>query len=156
MYCFISILEALYIHPKFKLTLCLHKMISVSLSHNHFHNILRLFDVLPNFPFTTSEAMCDYYLWTWYIQVSSRVAERLKIYEIRKCQESVKVSWNSILVPSLPVKMKILLIIAKNSWKTKNNFSHNALFHTKTRVSLRQLVNDCRSRFSSTKKNSLW
>ena len=30
--------------------------------YNHFHNILRLFDVLPNFPFTTSEAMGDYYL----------------------------------------------------------------------------------------------
>ena len=41
---------------------------------NHFHNILRLFDVLPNFTFTTSETMGDYYLQTWYI----RVAERLK------------------------------------------------------------------------------
>ena len=30
--------------------------------YNHFHNILRLFDVLPNFPFTTSETMWDYYL----------------------------------------------------------------------------------------------
>ena len=30
--------------------------------YNHFHNILRLFDVLPNFPFTTSETMGDYYL----------------------------------------------------------------------------------------------
>ena len=29
---------------------------------NHFHNILRLFYVLPNFPFTTSETMGDYYL----------------------------------------------------------------------------------------------
>ena len=29
---------------------------------NHFHNILRLFDVLPNFPFTTSETMRDYHL----------------------------------------------------------------------------------------------
>ena len=28
----------------------------------HFHNILRLFDVLPNFPFTTIEMMGDYYL----------------------------------------------------------------------------------------------
>ena len=27
-----------------------------------FHNILRLLDVLPNFPFTTSETMGDYYL----------------------------------------------------------------------------------------------
>ena len=25
--------------------------------YNQFHNILRLFDVLPNFPFTTSETM---------------------------------------------------------------------------------------------------
>ena len=29
---------------------------------NLFHNILRLFDVLPNFPFTTSETMANYYL----------------------------------------------------------------------------------------------
>ena len=29
---------------------------------NQFHNILRLFDVLPNFSFTTIEAMFDYYL----------------------------------------------------------------------------------------------
>ena len=29
---------------------------------NHFHNILRLFDVLPSFPFTKSETMGDYYL----------------------------------------------------------------------------------------------
>ena len=33
-----------------------------NLFHNHFHNILRLFDVLPNCPFTTSETMRDYYL----------------------------------------------------------------------------------------------
>ena len=30
--------------------------------YNHFHNILRLFDVLTNFFFTTSETMRDYYL----------------------------------------------------------------------------------------------
>ena len=29
---------------------------------NHFHNILRLFNVLPNFLFTTSETMPNYYL----------------------------------------------------------------------------------------------
>ena len=29
---------------------------------NHFHNTLRLFDVLPNVPFTTSETMGDCYL----------------------------------------------------------------------------------------------
>ena len=47
-------------------------------SYNHFHNILRLFDFLPNFPVTKSETMGDYFLKTWYIQVVSRVAERLK------------------------------------------------------------------------------
>ena len=29
---------------------------------NHFHNFLRLFDVFPNFFFSTSETMRDYYL----------------------------------------------------------------------------------------------
>ena len=29
---------------------------------NHFHNILRLFDILTNFAFTTSEMMGEYYL----------------------------------------------------------------------------------------------
>ena len=31
-------------------------------TYNQFKNILRLFDVLPNFPFTTSETIDDYYL----------------------------------------------------------------------------------------------
>ena len=31
-------------------------------NYNQFHNILRLFDVLPNFLLATSETMCDYYL----------------------------------------------------------------------------------------------
>ena len=31
-------------------------------TYNQFHNILRRFDVLPNFPFTTSETMDNYYL----------------------------------------------------------------------------------------------
>ena len=47
-------------------------------TYNHFYNILRLFGVLPNFPFTTSETMSDYYLQLWYIRVAKRVAERLK------------------------------------------------------------------------------
>ena len=48
------------------------------LTSNHFHNILKFFDVLPNFPFTTSETMRDYYLQTWYILVASQGAELLK------------------------------------------------------------------------------
>ena len=47
-------------------------------TYNQFHNILRLFDVLPNFPLTTSETMGDYYLYTWYKRAVLWVAERLK------------------------------------------------------------------------------
>ena len=37
------------------------------------HNILRLFDVLPNFPFTASDTMPSYYSLTWYIRVFKRL-----------------------------------------------------------------------------------
>ena len=43
----------------------------VQKSYHHFHNILRLFDVLLDFPSTAIERMRD-------IRVASRVAERLK------------------------------------------------------------------------------
>ena len=33
-----------------------------ALSYNQFHYIVKLADVLPNFSFTTSETMCNYYL----------------------------------------------------------------------------------------------
>ena len=47
-------------------------------THSRFHNILRFFDALPNFPFTTSETMRDYHLQTQYIRVAQRVVERPK------------------------------------------------------------------------------
>ena len=34
----------------------------VKVNYNHFHNILKLFGVSQNLPFTTSEMMDDYYL----------------------------------------------------------------------------------------------
>ena len=40
-----------------------------------FDNILRLFDILPNFNFTSSEPMRNYYMSTWYIRVASRATE---------------------------------------------------------------------------------
>ena len=39
---------------------------------------MRIFDVLPNFAFTTSETKVDYLLKNWYIQAASQVAEGLK------------------------------------------------------------------------------
>ena len=50
-------------------------MAKKNFADNNFQNILRLFDVLPNFLFTTSDTMRDYYLQTWYIRVASRVAK---------------------------------------------------------------------------------
>ena len=43
--------------------------------YNHFQNILRLFDVLPDFPFAASETIRDYYLTTWHMAVVSRVGK---------------------------------------------------------------------------------
>ena len=61
-------------------------------SYNHVHNILRLFDVLPNALFSLSETIRDYYLQTWYIRVASRVAEPLKTSDLRKLGKIRKLS----------------------------------------------------------------
>ena len=52
--------------------------------YNYYHNILRLFGVLPNFHFTTTGTMRYYYLQTWYIPVASRVVKRLKTKDLSK------------------------------------------------------------------------
>ena len=56
----------------------------LSVSCNHFHNILRLFDVLTKFV-----KRCAIIT---YIRVASRVAERLKIWDLRKLGNIRKVS----------------------------------------------------------------
>ena len=53
---------------------------------------MRLFDVLPNFNFTTSEAMGDYYLSTTYIRVGSRDAKGLPTSKLIKLRNIRKVS----------------------------------------------------------------
>ena len=45
-----------------KVNITIERYIFVKIVYNHFHNTLRLFDDLPNFPFTTSETMCVYSL----------------------------------------------------------------------------------------------
>ena len=59
---------------------------------NQFDNILRLFDVLPNSPFTTNENMWDYYLSTWYIRVASGVAKHFKTGDLGKSENIKKLS----------------------------------------------------------------
>ena len=68
--CLFNIFSTLYKFQRFKSQ----KSGKKSEIYNHFHNILRLFDVLTNFPFTTSETMRDYYLQTWYIRIASQIA----------------------------------------------------------------------------------
>ena len=48
-------------------------------------------------------------------------------------------------LPPSQKKKKILLILAKTAEKKKLNFSRSALFHIKTRVSLKYFVNGCRN-----------
>ena len=60
-----------------------------------------------------------------------------------KYHKILKTSQNNSLVSSLPAKMKTLLILAKTLEKSKLNFSSSAIFHMKTRVSLKYFVNDC-------------
>ena len=43
----------------------------------------------------------------------------------------------------LPTKMKILLILARDSGKTEVKLSHSAVFRMKTTVSFEYFVNDC-------------
>ena len=45
--------------------------------------------------------------------------------------------------------MKILLKLAKNSWKIEIRLFRSALFQMKTRFSLKYLVNDCKSTYYS-------
>ena len=46
--------------------------------------------------------------------------------------------------PLAPAKMKASLILAKNSWKTQIKPFGSSLFHMKTRVSLKHILNNCR------------
>ena len=68
------------------------KKVKENFADNPFRNILRLFDVSSNFPFTASETMGDYYLETSCIRVASRFAKRLKIYNLRKLQNIKRVA----------------------------------------------------------------
>ena len=73
------------------------------LNYSHFHNNVRLFDVLPNFLFTTSETMGYYYLQAWHIRVASRVAEQLKTQNLRKLGNIRKVSKLHPVIAYCPV-----------------------------------------------------
>ena len=91
------------------------------LSYNYFHNILRLFDVLPNFPFTTSETMPDYYLQRWCIKVASRAAVKNLRVASRPKKERLKVSRSTLFHMKTRVSLKCF--VTGCLWKPLNDAS---------------------------------
>ena len=111
-----------------------------------------LFDVFPNFSFTTSEGICNYYLWTWYILVAWRLVEQLKKLGKKPSKES---KFHSMIAQSpCPRENKNFANTRKKILKNRLNFSRSAQFHTKTRVSLKYPVNDWP--FKPLHKNYTW
>ena len=51
---------------------------------------MRLFDVLPNLPFTTSEMMRDYYLQTWYYELPHELPNDLRLRKLRNTRKVSK------------------------------------------------------------------
>ena len=85
---------------------------NISIIYNQFHNILRLFGVLPKSLITYKHDIHE-------LLYELPNEFRLRILEIRKYQKTVLTSQNDSLVPSLPAKMKVLSILEENSWKTE-------------------------------------
>ena len=81
---------------------------------NHFHNKLRLFDILHNFPFTKSETI------TYKHSIYEVLKELPNDLRLRKLGNIRKVSKPHRMIaqrpaPSPPAKMKALLILEENS-----------------------------------------
>ena len=87
---------------------------------NQFQNVLRLFDVLPNFLFTTSERMAIITYKHGIYKLPHKFPNDLRLRKLGNIRKLSKLtSYNDGLVPSLPAEMKLLLILAENSWKTE-------------------------------------
>ena len=82
---------------------------------------MRLFDVLPNFPFTTSETMPDYYLQRWCIKVASRAAVKNLRVASRPKKERLKVSRSTLFHMKTRVSLKCF--VTGCLWKPLNDAS---------------------------------
>ena len=74
--------------------------------------------------------------------MSCQTTKDLGSYKIGKIKKFSNLQDDS-LVSSVPAKMKILLILPKNSWKTEIKILGCAVFCMKSRVCLKYFVNDC-------------
>ena len=103
---FSGVIERLVTRNVLTRDLLINTIVSLISSRNtRFHNILRLFDVLSNPHFTTSETIGDYYLYTWYIRIASRVAERRKTQDLRKLRNIRKLSKPHRMIAQCPVPL---------------------------------------------------
>ena len=76
---------------------------------------------------------------------SSQIFWDLGSNKFRKYHKVLKTSKNYGLVLILPPKLKILLVLIKISRKKILKFYCNVLFHMKTKVCLKYLLNDCKN-----------
>ena len=79
---------------------------------------LETFSCLAWFPFTRNEIGLDYYQERVNVKISSRVAEQVKIYDLRKLASFKKIPemlWIKKQVTSWPQKIKILKIALQNA-----------------------------------------
>ena len=92
--------------------------------YNLRHNILKLFNILAKFSFTTSKLVLHMLHNKQSIQVASRVAEQLKTsQEISKYQEKVKIGWRQSLMPCLPSVNNTFVITFKIARDHLSKFS---------------------------------
>ena len=92
------------------------KVSSLNVNYNLGHNILELYSVLIQTRFTTSKTKLDIQYSKLDIRVASRVAERLKIQDL-KTQENLKFGWRHSPAPSPPQKLNS----RSNSQKTRQS-----------------------------------
>ena len=78
----------------------------------------RTFQVLAQFPFTTTEAELHYYYQNVVIQVTSRVAERLKIKDLRKLGNIEKIHEMLVIGGKFPLATeKVILTVVQEDYE---------------------------------------
>ena len=107
--------------------------------------MFRLFNVLPDFPFTISETMrtynCKFCIYELPHQLTNDLRLRILRYEeiSEKCLNFIE-WWPSF---QSSCQNENFVNASKKLLKNRYNFSRSALFHMKTRVSLKYFVNGC-------------
>ena len=122
------------------------KVSSLNVNYSLGHNILELYSVLIQTRFTTSKTKLDIQYSKLDIRVASRVAERLKIQDL-KTQENLKFGWRHSPAPSPPPpppEIKLPQQQSKNTPKQISNFSLYVQFYWIGPFCPKYFAQDCR------------